>query len=201
MDFKLKPLPYAYDALEPHIGAETVETHYEKHHRGYMEKLEKLLSGQPAAERSLEQLIREQSGPIFDNAAQVWNHDFYWRSLRPGAERGGQKPRRGPLAERIVASFGSVDGLCRQLEDAADKLFGSGYAWLFWRPGAERLEVAGLPDADNPLLTADVPLLCIDVWEHAYYLDRRNRRDEYVSGVIHDLLDWEAAERRLRDAV
>ena len=197
MDFTLKPLPYPYDALEPHISADTVETHYEKHHHGYLEKLEKLLCGQPAAERSPEQLIREQSGPIFDNAAQVWNHDFYWRSLRP-ARRRAAKPPRGMLSERIGAAFGSFEGLCRRLEDAADHQFGSGYAWLFWRPGAERLEVASLPDADNPLLTADVPLLCIDVWEHAYYLDRRNRRDEYVSAVIHHLLDWEAAEQRLR---
>jgi len=197
MQFKLKPLPYPYDALEPHVSADTVETHYEKHHRGYLEKLEKLLSGQPAAERSLEQLIREQSGPIFDNAAQVWNHDFYWRSLRP-AKRRPAGPGRGPFAERITAAFGSVDGLCRRLEEVAEHQFGSGYAWLFWRPGAERLEVVSLPDADNPLLTADVPLLCIDVWEHAYYLDRRNRRDEYVGALIKHLLDWGAAEERLR---
>jgi len=191
------PLPYGYGALAPHISADTVETHYEKHHRGYLEKLEKLLSGHPAADRSLEQLVREQSGPIFHNAAQVWNHDFYWRSMRPADGR-SEPPKRGALSERITAAFGSGAGLSRRLEEVADSLFGSGYAWLLWQPGAERLEVTGLPDADNPLLRSDVPLLCIDVWEHAYYLDRRNRRPEYVSAVIHHLLDWEAAERRLR---
>jgi Fe-Mn family superoxide dismutase len=199
MDFKLKPLPYPYDGLEPQVSADTVETHYEKHHRGYLEKLEKLLSGQPEAECSLEQLIREQSGEIFNNAAQVWNHDFYWRSMKPAAQR-APEPKRGALAERIVASFGSLDGLCRRFEEVADRHFGSGYAWLLWRPGVKRLEIASLPDADNPLLTADVPLLCIDVWEHAYYLDQRNQRDAYVRGVVRQLLDWEAAEHRLRAA-
>ena len=200
MDFVLKPLPYAYDALEPHISAQTIETHYEKHHRGYVEKLEKLLAGEPLAGRSLEHLIREASGPVYDNAAQIWNHDLYWRSLCPAKDR-SEKPKHGLLSVRIDGAFGSSEALSWRLAAAAEHLFGSGYVWLFWRPSVERLEVAGLPDADNPLRTGDVPLLCIDIWEHAYYLDRRNRRDQYTDAVIRNLLDWDAAEQRLRAAL
>jgi superoxide dismutase, Fe-Mn family len=200
MEFVLKPLPYARDALAPHISALTVETHYDKHHRGYVEKLEKLIAGQPLAARSLEQLILETSGPIYNNAAQIWNHDFYWRSLRPPTGR-SEKLNHGLLSVRIDGAFGSSEGLYWRLAAAAEQLFGSGYVWLLWRAGAQRLEVAALPDADNPLRSGDVPLLCIDVWEHAYYLDRRNRRDLYADAVIHNLLDWEAAEQRLRAAL
>ena len=190
MNFELAPLPYAKDALAPHISAKTVEFHHEKHHRGYLEELRKLIEGKHEAEESLEQLVLSSKGKLFNMAAQVWNHDFYWRSLSP---KGG-KPA-GPLLAAIERDFGSLDALKRQLAEVAKNEFGSGWAWL--AAGDGKLEVLSTNDAHNPLEQGMTPLLTIDVWEHAYYLDYQHERARYVSGVLDHLLDWEFAATNL----
>jgi Fe-Mn family superoxide dismutase len=186
------PLPYAKEALEPHISARTVDLHYEKHHKGYLTKLEKLVAGKPEAQMSLVDLIRTARGEVFNNAAQVWNHDFYWRSLAP---QGGGKPH-GELLERIEKDFGAFADFQRELAEAANGEFGSGWAWLVEDDGV--LRVVASDDAENPLQRpGQTPLLTIDVWEHAYYLDHQNQRDRYVQGVIDHLLNWDFARENL----
>ncbi|HTO53645.1 MAG TPA: superoxide dismutase [Myxococcota bacterium] len=188
MDFVLQPLPYEKNALEPHVSGLTVDVHYERHHRGYLEKLKELISGTRDAERSLDELVLHSEGEVYHNAAQVWNHDFYWRSLTPVTR--SEPPEA--LVDAIEQTFRSVGALRWQLAAAANALFGSGYAWLVV-DREDRLRVLPLPDADNPVREGVTPLLTIDVWEHAYYLDRRNRRQEYVAGVVDQLLNWEFA--------
>jgi Fe-Mn family superoxide dismutase len=188
MKFEIPELPYPMNALEPYISRLTLETHYEKHHKGYLKKLRKELEGKPEAERSLEDLIRSSEGKVFNFAAQVWNHTFYWRSMRPD---GGGTPR-GALLQRIEQDFESVDALQQALADAATGEFGSGWAWLVV-DGRGRLRVHSSSDAENPLGTGQTPLLTIDVWEHAYYLDYRNERERHVQAVIDHLLDWDFA--------
>jgi Fe-Mn family superoxide dismutase len=195
MEFRIEPLPYPKDALEPYVSGLTVEVHYEKHHKGYLEKLAKLVAGQPEENRSLEELIRTSRGPLFDNAAQVWNHDFYWRSMTPD----GGSPPEGELRTRIQECFGDFSGLKERLAEAAVGQFGSGWAWLT-ADESLRLEVVATSDADNPLRDGMTPLLTIDVWEHAYYLDHMHQRDRYVQGVVDHLLDWEFAAENLRRA-
>jgi len=185
MKFELPPLPYPKNALVPHISAETVELHYEKHHKGYLDKLKKLVSGKPEEERSLEELIRSARGDVFNNAAQVWNHTFYWQSLEP---EGGGRPADG-LAKMIDESFGSYDSFRSQFADAANGEFGSGWAWLV-KGVSGNLLVCNSSDAENPLQGGLVPLLTLDVWEHAYYLDYRNQRARYVESFLDHLLNW-----------
>ena len=186
MKFEIAPLPYPKNALAPFLGAETVDLHYEKHHKGYLEKLEKLLRGKPEADQSLEELIRTSHGEVFNNAAQVWNHNFYWLSMKPG---GGGEPA-GELATRLEQSFGSYIEFRAQFAQAAIGEFGSGWAWLVQGPSG-RLVVCSSDDAENPLQREIVPLLTIDVWEHAYYLDYRNERARYVDKFLDHLLDWD----------
>jgi superoxide dismutase, Fe-Mn family len=195
MKLVLAPLPYAKDALAPHVSARTVELHYEKHHRGYLQKLAKLVRGKPEENLSLEQLVRHTEGPVFDNAAQVWNHDFYWRSMKPG---GGGRPSN-PLRELLVRGFGSVADFKSALAEAANTRFGSGYAWLLL-DGRGRLRVENTMNAENPLQRGNTPLLTIDVWEHAYYLDSQNERERYVRGFLDHLLNWEFVAANLEDA-
>jgi Fe-Mn family superoxide dismutase len=195
MKFEVPDLPFAKDALEPHIGAETVELHYEKHHKGYMKKLEKAIAGKPEAERSLEELIRNASGDVFDNAAQVWNHTFYWQSLSPD---GGGDPA-GELANAIEAAFGSLDAFRDEFTDAATGEFGSGWAWLVL-DGSGRLCVRSSSDAENPIQHGHRPLLTLDVWEHAYYLDYKNERARYVEAFLEYLVNWEFAAENLAAA-
>jgi Fe-Mn family superoxide dismutase len=191
-EWRLAPLPWERDALEPHIGARTIELHYEKHHRGYLEKLREAIEGKPEAQLPLEELVRSSHGHVFDMAAQVWNHDFYWNSLTPD---GGRKPE-GELRARIERDFGSFDACCRQLAEAASGHFASGWAWL--AAGLDgRLRVLSTHDADTPLGGGLTPLLTIDVWEHAYYLDVQNDRERYVEAVVDHLLDWEFAASNL----
>ena len=191
-EWRLAPLPWAPDALEPHIGRRTVELHYGKHHRGYLDKLRAAIEGKPEAEQDLEQLVRTSQGHVFNMAAQVWNHDFYWRSLTPD---GGGKPE-GELLARIERDFGSFAACRERLAEVATGHFGSGYAWLAaGRDG--RLRVLATHDAENPLGGGLSPLLTIDVWEHAYYLDVQNERDRYVDAVLDHLLDWEFAAQNL----
>jgi Fe-Mn family superoxide dismutase len=191
----IPPLPYEKEALEPHIGGLTVEVHYEKHHKGYLAKLEQQIEGKPEESQSLEQLIQTAHGGVFNNAAQVWNHTFYWNSLKPGA--GGKAS--GELLKQIESCFRSFDAFKKALAETADGEFGSGWAWLIL-DRAGRLRVVSTHDADNPLRHGAAPLLAIDVWEHAYYLDRMNRRDQYVRAVIDHLLDWDFASENLKRA-
>jgi Fe-Mn family superoxide dismutase len=180
------PLPYAKDALEPHISARTLEFHYEKHHRGYFEKLRKAVEGTPEARRSLEDLILDAEGDLFNNAAQVWNHDFYWRSMRPGG--GGEPPHA--LRDVLANRFGSFEAFRQQFAEAATGEFGSGWAWLV-RDRYGRLRVQSSSDAENPLREGFEPLLTLDVWEHAYYLDYQNERGRYVERFLDHLVDWD----------
>jgi Fe-Mn family superoxide dismutase len=192
MGFVLPRLPYAMNALEPHVSGLTVDVHYERHHRHYVEKLNELVSGSRDADRSLEDLVQRARGEIFENAAQVWNHTCYWNSLTPA----GRRELPLPLVEPIRQAFRDLPGLRRALAAAANGLFGSGYVWLVADP-ERRFHVIATPNADNPLRDGLTPLLAIDVWEHAYYLDRRNRRDEYVAAVVDHLLNWDFAVANL----
>ena len=185
MPVELPPLPYPLEALEPHISARTLATHHGKHHRAYVDKTN-ALAGENAG--SLEEIVVRAAGDaakqaLFNNAAQAWNHAFYWRSLRPQARR----PAQGPLAD---------PALPEKLKAAAKNHFGSGWAWLV-RDGGE-LKVVTTGNADTPLVRGQVPLLVIDVWEHAYYLDHQERRAAYVDAVVDHLLNWEFAEENLR---
>jgi len=192
----LPPLPYADDALAPVISANTIGFHYGRHHRGYLDNLNKLIAGTAFADMPLEKIVAATAGKadqtaIFNNAAQTWNHTFYWQSLRPGG--GGEPP--AALRQRIEAAFGSVDACRKELSAAAVGQFASGWAWLV-ADGAT-LKVTRTGNADTPLTTGLKPLLTIDVWEHAYYLDYQNRRADYVNAVIDKLLNWEFAAKNL----
>jgi Fe-Mn family superoxide dismutase len=186
MKFELPPLPYAKDALEPHLGAETLELHYEKHHRGYLEKLEKLLAGKPLAGRSLVEIIRESDGAVFNNAAQVWNHTFYWSSMSP---KGGGAPA-GAVKSAIESAFGSFDRFRAQFIESAVGVFGTGWTWLVQERDG-RLAIRATEDARTPIQDgATRPLLTCDVWEHAYYLDYRHERPKYVETFVDRLANW-----------
>jgi Fe-Mn family superoxide dismutase len=191
MKFEIPPLPYPKNALTPHISPRTLDIHYEKHHKGYLRKLKDAIEGTPLAERRLEDIIVATDDPhVFNVSAQVWNHTFYWNSLAPDAP-----PRpSGALAEAIDRDFGSVQRLRHSLAEAANGEFGSGWAWLLkTRDG--RLRVTNSSDAENPVHSGLTPLLTIDVWEHAYYLDYQNERDRYVQAVVEKLLNWNFAEK------
>jgi len=180
MPFEVKPLPYPKNALEPHISQDTVETHFEKHHKGYATKLTQITEGKPEATMSLEDIIRTATGPIFNNAAQVWNHTFYWECMMPTAAADSAGGPRGALAAALTKSFGSVESFKKAFIDHAAAHFGSGWIWLVQRPADGGLEIWEGHDAANPLRAGLRPLLTVDVWEHAYYIDRRNRRAEYL---------------------
>jgi Fe-Mn family superoxide dismutase len=189
MSFTLPDLPFPKDALEPHISAETLEYHHGEHHAKYVSNLNELVSGKPEADLSLvEVILKAPEGPLFNNAAQVWNHTFYWNSLKAG---GGGEPQ-GDLADAVKRDFGSVAKLKEKLAAAATGQFGSGWAWLVW--DGDRLRVAKTGNADLPVKDGHKPLLNIDVWEHAYYIDYRNKRPDYVRHVIDNLLNWDFAE-------
>lgn len=188
----LPPLPYAENALEPVITANTIGFHYGKHHKGYVDNLNKLITGTEYADLSLEKIITSTAGrpertAIFNNAAQTWNHTFYWNSMR--SKGGGEPP--AALKQKIEASFGSVDACKKELAGAAVSQFGSGWVWLVLEDG--KLKVVKTANADVPLTTGKKPLLTVDVWEHAYYLDYQNRRADYVSAVLDKLINWEFA--------
>jgi len=188
----LPPLPYAENALEPGITAQTVNFHYGKHHKGYVDNLNKLITGTEYAGMTLEMIIestarQRERAAIFNNAAQIWNHSFYWKSMKPNG--GGEPP--AALKLRIEESFGSVDACKKELASAALSQFGSGWAWLVLQGG--KIKVVKSANADNPLASSVIPLLTIDVWEHAYYLDYQNRRADYVNAVLDKLVNWEFA--------
>lgn len=188
----LPPLPYALDALEPVISARTLAIHHGKHHKGYVDKLNRAIAGTTLAGLPLETIIRRTADrkakiEVFNNAAQAWNHAFYWRSLRP--EGGGAPP--AALQARIRQDFGSVASLRKELVTAATSQFGSGWAWLVVDRG--KLAVVKTGDADLPLAHDQQALLTLDVWEHAYYLDYQQRREDYATAVIDKLLNWQFA--------
>jgi superoxide dismutase, Fe-Mn family len=193
----LPSLPYPENALEPVISAKTIGFHYGKHHKGYVDVLNKLTANTEYADMMLEKIIAATAGkadttPIFNAAAQIWNHTFYWSSLKP---RSGGKPT-GELAKRIDASFGNFDTFKTELTQAATGQFGSGWAWLV--QDGEKLKVVKTANANNPLTETGVkPLLTIDVWEHAYYLDYQNKRADYVAAVIEKLLNWDFVAENL----
>ena len=196
MEHTLPALPYAMDALAPHISKETLEFHYGKHHQGYVNNLNKLVAGTPMADQTLEAIIQATAGKtdqtaIFNNAAQVWNHTFYWNSLRP---KGGGKPT-GALMEHIEKDFGNFDAFKTEFAKAAASQFGSGWAWLV--KDGDKLAIVKTGNADTPIAQGRKPLLTIDVWEHAYYLDYQNRRTDYIAAIMDHLMNWEFAEQNL----
>ena len=200
MAFDLPPLPYSRDALSPHVSEETLNFHYGKHHQAYVNNLNKLIEGTDHADAPLEKIITDASGDsskagLFNNAAQVWNHTFYWHSMKPG---GGGKPT-GAIADKIDADFGSYEEFAKQFKAAGGGQFGSGWAWLVLKDG--KLEIRKTPNAETPLTEAGVtPLLTMDVWEHAYYLDYQNSRPGYMDAFIDNLINWDFVNQNLSDA-
>lgn len=186
----MKPLPYATDALAPAISEETIRYHYGKHYRGYVERLNELVADTPFANRPLEEIICEADGPLYNQAAQVWNHEFYFDGLTPTP----QPHPTGALLEAINLSFGSFDGMKEQMTRAALSLFGSGWVWLVEEPSGD-LKIISEPNAGNPLRYGMNPLLVIDVWEHAYYIDYRNARAQALN-QLWPLINWREVEAR-----
>lgn len=191
MPFSLPELPYAKDALAPHLTAETLEFHHGKHHNAYVVNLNKLLEGKPEAEKSLEDVILSADGGVFNNAAQIWNHTFYWRSMKPG---GGGEPT-GDLKAAIDRDFGSFAKFKEEFSAAAATQFGSGWAWLVVKDG--KLSVTKTANADLPMKHGQRALLTCDVWEHAYYIDYRNARPKYVETFLNHLANWDFAAANL----
>ncbi len=194
MDFSVPPLPYGKDALAPLMSAETLEFHYEKHHKGYMTKLKGLLEGKPEASQSLVEVVKSSSGGVFNNAAQVWNHTFWWNSLKPN---GGGAPPAGDVAD-LVAKLGGLAKFREDFVAAGMNRFGSGWAWLVLSGGEPK--IVSTANADTPLTTGDVPLLTADVWEHAYYVDHRNNRQAFLEAFVDKLLNWDFVAENLRAA-
>jgi len=191
MSFELPPLPYERDALAPHISAETIDYHYGKHHQTYVDNLNRLIVGTIFEESPLEQIITEADGVLFNNAAQVWNHTFYWNCLSPN---GGGEPA-GKLMAAIGASFGSFSAFRQEFTAAAAGNFGSGWTWLVQDEKGE-LAIVNTSNAGNPMTDGLTPLLTCDVWEHAYYIDHRNARPAYLE-AFWQLVNWEFAAANL----
>ncbi len=188
--FELPPLPFAQDALEPFISKRTIEFHYGKHHQAYVTNLNKLVVGTEFEKSGLEEILMKAQGGIFNNAAQIWNHTFYWYSLSPNAKAAPE----GALAEAINAKFGSFEGFKEKFSAACVTLFGSGWAWLV-KTADGGLDIVQESNAGNPLRNGLQPLLTCDVWEHAYYIDFQNRRPDYVADFFK-YVNWEEIENR-----
>lgn len=196
MAINLPELPYEQSALEPHISAQTMSFHYGKHHNAYVTNLNKLIQDTELANASLEEIISKTAGKpnkigIFNNAAQVWNHTFYWHSMKPA---GGGEPT-GKIADQINQDFGSYDNFYSQFKDAGLTQFGSGWAWLVLNNG--KLEIMKTANADTPIAHNLKPLLTVDVWEHAYYLDYQNLRPDYLDTFLKHLINWDFANTNL----
>ena len=191
MAIELPPLPYARNALAPHISAETLDFHYGKHHQAYVDNLNKMIPGTEFADATLEAIVKKAQGGMFNNAAQVWNHTFYWNSLSPN---GGGEPK-GKLADAIVKAFGSFAAFKEEFTKVALGTFGSGWAWLVQRADGT-LAIVSTSNAATPITGTDKPLLTCDVWEHAYYVDYRNARAKYVD-AFWNLVNWDWAMKRL----
>ncbi len=200
MAITLPDLPYARTALAPHISEQTLDFHYGKHHQAYVDNLNKMIDGTPHGDASLEEIIRDSAADagkagVFNNSAQVWNHTFYWHSMKPN---GGGAPT-GDVAKAIDDAFGSYDKFKDEFAAAGATQFGSGWAWLVAKDG--KLEVRKTPNAETPLTDAGVtPLLTMDVWEHAYYLDFQNKRPAYIESFLDNLVNWDFANENLKAA-
>jgi Fe-Mn family superoxide dismutase len=190
LHFELPPLPYPEDALAPVISAETLALHHGKHHKKYVDTMNELLQKEPVRGSSLEDVVRNSKGKLFNNAAQAWNHDFYWHSLSPKRARPS-----GAILRRVESDFSSYDQFAQQFAKAAADQFGSGWAWLVEKDG--KLQIVTTSNADTPMAHGIRCLLTVDVWEHAYYVDYRNERERYLSAVIGERLNWEFAEQNL----
>ena len=191
MKFEVDPLPFSQRALEPYISERTVDLHYNKHHCGYMSKLDAALeSDDTRREMSLEKIIAESDGKVFNCAAQVWNHTFYWNSLDPSSE---DTHIGGALHMQIERDFGTLNAMKDTFKAAGAGEFGSGWAWLSFNHKDSKLEIVSTTDAENPLPDGVTPLLTIDVWEHAYYLDYQNERGKYLTALVDGLLNWKFA--------
>ncbi|PSR18435.1 superoxide dismutase [Fe] [filamentous cyanobacterium CCP3] len=199
MAYELPPLPYAYDALDPYISKSTLEFHHDKHHAAYVSKYNDGVKGTNYDGKPIEEVIKAIAGDsskqaLFNNGAQAWNHTFYWNSMKPG---GGGSPS-GDLASKIDADFGSFDKFAEEFKTAGAAQFGSGWAWLVLDNGT--LKVTKTANADNPLPTNQVPLLTMDVWEHAYYLDYQNKRPDYIDTFLKNVVNWDFAASNLATA-
>lgn len=195
MAISLPPLPYAKDALAPYISANTLDFHYGKHHKAYVDNVNKLIEGTDLAEKLLEEIIKISAKDtaktgIFNNAAQVWNHSFYWQCLK----KNGGTPR-GPVADKIKTVWGGFEKFADELKNAGITQFGSGWAWLVLEDN--QLKITKTANADTPIAHGQKPLLTIDVWEHAYYLDYQNRRPDYLAAVIQNLINWDFVNANL----
>ena len=195
MAFELPPLPYAYDALAPHISQETLEFHHDKHHQAYVTKLNEMISGTDDENKSLEEIIMKADGGLFNQAGQTWNHTFYWNSMSP---TGGGQPS-GEVADKINSAFGSYDSFVEKFKEAATTQFGSGWAWLVLK--GDKLAVVSTANQDSPLMgeaisgASGFPIIGLDVWEHAYYLKFQNRRPDYIK-AFWDVVNWDEAAAR-----
>jgi Fe-Mn family superoxide dismutase len=200
MAFELKPLPFPKESLGPTMSTSTLEHHHEKHHAGYVKKLNELIAGSKFEKAELESIIRAtargqgKEKKIFNNAAQVWNHDFFWESIAPNG--GGTPP--DPVLKRIVASFGSLETFRDRFVEASVEQFGSGWAWLVAKDG--KLDIVTTHDADNPLTSSQHALWTCDLWEHAYYLDYQHERGQFVQAVIENVANWQFVGKRLVEA-
>lgn len=200
MAFVLPQLPYSFDALEPYMSAKTLNFHYGKHHAKYVEVLNELIAGTALEKRSLIEIVCDTAGgedenqtKIFNNAAQVWNHTFFWHSMRSG---GGGEPQ-GALKEKVSAAFGDYKKFKEAFTKAGMNQFGSGYAWLV--ADGDVVAIHHTPNAYPPFVDGHIPLLCCDVWEHAYYLDYQNKRQDFLSTFLDHLVDWDAASARMQE--
>lgn len=192
-------LPYAENALAPYISTETMSLHYGKHHAGYVAKTNMLLEKSSLKGKTLEEIVRKsakdknKNEALFNNAAQAWNHEFFWESMKP---KGGGIPE-GNMADQIKTSFGSYDQFKAEFIAVTGQLFGSGWVWLVQEKGVLKIVATG--NADNPMISGQIPLFSVDVWEHAYYLDYQNQRRDYVKRVLENLIDWTRAEARMKE--
>lgn len=199
MAYELPALPYSYTALEPYISKNTLEFHHDKHHAAYVNKFNAAVDGTELANKSLEDVIKVLSEDatqvgVYNNAAQAWNHTFYWNSMKPN---GGGQPT-GTLAEKIKSDFGSFEQFVEAFKTAGATQFGSGWAWLVLENGT--LKVTKTLNADNPLIYNQTPLMTMDVWEHAYYLDYQNKRPDYITAFLEHLVNWDFAAKNLASA-
>lgn len=194
MAFTLPPLPYASDALAPHMSEDTLNFHHGKHHQAYITALNSLIEGTDLQDKSLEEIIQNSTGPTFNNAAQTWNHDIFWNSMKPNG--GGDIPAK--LNEKIVEAFGSKEEFIDAFKKSSLGQFGSGWVWLIQNEDG-KLEILKTPNAENPLSEkpSATTLLGVDVWEHSYYLDFQNKRPDYVVSFFENLVDWDAVENRM----
>ena len=190
MAFELPALPYAKDALAPHLSAETFDYHYSKHHQAYVTNLNNLVPGTAFEGKGLEEIVKTSSGGIYNNAAQVWNHTFFWNCMKPN---GGGAPT-GALADAINAKWGSFDEFKKAFQTSAVGNFGSGWTWLVKKADGS-VDIVNMGAAGTPLTTGDTALLCVDVWEHAYYIDYRNLRPKFVETFLGNLVNWSFAEK------